>query len=79
MVHGAAHGQGGGPNGRVGTAAERQLFLEGCGETCKEQSEKENAAFLSNRKIKGGAAPAPTPAKRQMTLGFAVAKKKIRE
>ena len=63
----------------VGTAAERQLFLEGCGETCKEQSEKENAAFLSNRKIKGGAAPAPTPAKRQMTLGFAVAKKKIRE
>ena len=62
----------------VGTAAERQLFLEGCGETCKEQSEKENAPFLSNRKIKGGA-PAPTPAKRQMTLGFAVVPKKPRE
>ena len=61
----------------LGTDAERRLFLEGCGERCEEQSEKENSNFLSIRKIKGGP-PAPAPVKRQMTLGFAVAPKKPR-
>ena len=66
-------GEGLGPTS-TSTAAERQLFLE-VGETCKEQSEKENAASVQ-WKIKGGAARR-RPAT-QMTLGLAVAKKKIR-